>query len=95
MSAFLLAALATRSLLKPLAGNLPLLIVTGVFDVAANVLYLIAVHAGLLSIVAVLISLYPAATVVCSMVVLGERLRRMQVTGVIAALIAVVLIAAG
>ncbi|TMB91055.1 MAG: DMT family transporter [Chloroflexi bacterium] len=95
VSAFVLAALATRSLRKPLAGNLPILIATGVLDVAANVLYLVAVHAGLLSIVAVLISLYPAATVVCSMVVLGERLRRMQVTGVIAALIAVVLIAAG
>ena len=95
VSAFALLALATGSLRRPLRGNLALLIATGVLDVAANALYLIAVHGGLLSIVAVLISLYPAATVVCSMTFLGERLRGRQVAGVIAALIAVVLIAAG
>ncbi len=67
----------------------------GVFDVSANALYLLAVHGGLLSIVAVLVSLYPVSTVLCSMVVLGERLRAPQVAGVGAALVAVVLITAG
>ena len=74
----------------------PLVIIgAGVFDVSANALYLLAVHGGLLSIVAVLVSLYPVSTVLCSMVVLGERLRAPQVAGVGAALVAVVLITAG
>jgi drug/metabolite transporter (DMT)-like permease len=74
----------------------PLVIVgAGVLDVTANALYLLAVHGGLLSIVAVLVSLYPVSTVLCSMVVLGERLRTTQFAGVGAALVAVVLITAG
>jgi drug/metabolite transporter (DMT)-like permease len=74
----------------------PLIIVgAGVLDVSANALYLLAVHGGLLSIVAVLVSLYPVSTVLCSMIVLGERLRPPQVAGVGAALVAVVLITAG
>jgi len=58
----------------------PLVVVgAGVLDVSANALYLLAVHGGLLSIVAVLVSLYPVGTVLCSMVVLGERLRAPQI----------------
>jgi drug/metabolite transporter (DMT)-like permease len=49
----------------------------------------------LLSIVAVLVSLYPVSTVLCSMAVLGERLRAPQIAGVGAAMVAVVLITAG
>ena len=74
----------------------PLVIVgAGVFDVTANALYLLSVHGGLLSIVAVLVSLYPVSTVLCSMIVLGERLRAPQVAGVGIAFAAVVLITAG
>jgi drug/metabolite transporter (DMT)-like permease len=67
----------------------------GLFDVTANALYLVAVHAGLLSIVAVLVSLYPASTVLCSMVVLKERLRAAQVAGVATAAVAVVMLTIG
>jgi drug/metabolite transporter (DMT)-like permease len=67
----------------------------GLLDVTANALYLLAVHGGLLSIVAVLVSLYPASTVLCSMVVLRERLRAPQIAGVAAAMVAVGLITAG
>jgi drug/metabolite transporter (DMT)-like permease len=74
----------------------PLVIVgAGVFDVTANALYLLAVHGGLLSIIAVLVSLYPVSTVLCSMVFLGERLRPPQVAGVAVALAAVICVTAG
>jgi drug/metabolite transporter (DMT)-like permease len=77
------------------AANPLVIIGAGVLDVTANALYLLAVHGGLLSIVAVLVSLYPVSTVLCSMVVLAERLRAAQVAGVVAAMVAVVLITAG
>lgn len=73
----------------------PIIVGAGVCDVTANALYLIAVHGGLLSIVAVLVSLYPASTVFCSLVFLHERLRASQVAGLAVALAAVVLISAG
>ena len=57
----------------------------GVLDVGANALYLAATREGLLSIVAVLSSLYPVATVVLARVFLGERLHRQQVAGLVLA----------
>jgi uncharacterized membrane protein len=64
-----------------------------VLDVTANALYLLAVRQGMLSVVATLSSLYPASTVLLAYLVLGERLRRVQVAGLAVAAIAVVLIA--
>jgi drug/metabolite transporter (DMT)-like permease len=71
-----------------------LIVVGGALDVTANALYVIAVHHGLLSVVSVIVSLYPGATVICALLLLGERLRALQVGGIVAALAAVVLIAA-
>ncbi len=72
-----------------------LVIVAGVMDMVANALYLLATREGPLSIVVTLSSLYPASTVLLARVVLGERLRPWQVTGVGCALAAVVLIVSG
>lgn len=54
----------------------------GALDVTANVLYVVAAHHGLLAIVAVLTSLYPAATVALAAIVLRERMGRLQWIGV-------------
>ena len=95
VSALLILAVALRQVPR-VAPTHPLVIVgAGVLDVTANALYVVAVHGGLLSIVAVLVSLYPVSTVLCSLVVLGERLRPPQLAGVAAALAAVTLITAG
>jgi drug/metabolite transporter (DMT)-like permease len=64
----------------------------GVVDMAANALYLAATRYGALSIVVTLASLYPASTVILARVVLGERLSRWQIAGVVCALGAIVLI---
>jgi drug/metabolite transporter (DMT)-like permease len=69
---------------EPLAAapetRLPI-VAAGVLDVAANLLYLLATREGLLSIVAVLTSLYPASTILLARIVLGERMGRLQVAG--------------
>ncbi len=70
-----------------------LAIITGVLDSTANALFQLASQRGLLSIVAVLGSLYPAATVVLARVVIKERMNRVQSVGVLLALGAAVLLA--
>ena len=56
-------------------------------DVGANVAMLLALHASLLSLAGVLMSLYPAATVLLAIVVLRERVTRWQAVGMVLALI--------
>jgi drug/metabolite transporter (DMT)-like permease len=58
-------------------------------------IFLLATHEGLLTLVAVLGSLYPASTVVLATSLTHERLARVQVVGVVLALVAVVLITLG
>jgi drug/metabolite transporter (DMT)-like permease len=86
-------ALATGRTLRPGRGALPAILAAGVLDMVANVLYLLASQRGLLALVAVLVSLYPASTLLLARYVLGERLNGVQATGVGLALGAVALIA--
>ena len=76
-------------------GSRHLVAAAGVLDVGANTIYLAATRQGLLSIVAVLSSLYPAATVVLARVFLGERLHRQQVAGLVLAAVGVTAIGLG
>ena len=55
----------------------------GVFDLLANLLFVLAAGRGLLSVVGVLGSLYPAVTVLLARFVLHERLSRTQRAGVL------------
>jgi uncharacterized membrane protein len=93
ISLVIVLALATRRALRPSTGSLPIILAAGVLDMAANVLYLLAKQQGMLSLVVVLVSLYPASTLLLARHVLGERLHAIQVTGVACALGAVALIA--
>lgn len=61
----------------------------------ANAALLYAYQGGLLSLVSVIASLYPAATVLLAMLMLGERVGRLQQAGMVLALGAVGLIALG
>lgn len=83
-----------RALVPPRAVGGQIL-AAGIGDSLANVLYLLAAQRGLLSLVAVLTSLYPASTVLLARVVLGERLGPVQRTGLGAAVVAVALVALG
>jgi drug/metabolite transporter (DMT)-like permease len=75
--------------------RLPALAAIGALDVSANALYAYGSTRGLLSIVAVLGSLYPVVTVLLARAVLHERVRPVQDAGILAALLGVALIAGG
>jgi drug/metabolite transporter (DMT)-like permease len=72
-----------------------LLAAVGLGDAAANLTFGWASTRGLISVAAVLGSLYPVVTVLLARVGLHERLGRVQTVGVVAALAGVVLIGAG
>jgi len=72
------------------------LVAIGLLDTAGNALFAAASsHHGLLSVAAVLASLYPVVTVLLARIVLGERVQRTQDAGVVLALTGIVLITAG
>ena len=95
VTVLLVVALVARSLGGVRRGDLPLLGLIGMLDGGANLTYAIATTAGLLSLVSVLASLYPAVTVVLARVLHHERMTRVQDAGVLAAIVGVVLVAAG
>ena len=64
-------------------------------DMGANVLYLLALAHTLVSIAAVIASLYPASTVMLARLVLHEKLGRAQWAGVACAFAGVMLMARG
>ncbi|MDQ3957867.1 MAG: DMT family transporter [Actinomycetota bacterium] len=87
--------LVRRHRLEAAPGTRAGIAAAGLLDVAANLLYLLSTREGLLSIVAVLTSLYPASTLVLARIVLGERMGRLQVAGLGIAVAGVVMMAAG
>ncbi|MDJ0361187.1 DMT family transporter [Rhodococcus sp. H29-C3] len=86
-------ALATGHFSAPHGSVLKLAAFVGVLDVVANAALLYAYQGGMLSLVSVIASLYPAATVLLAMVMLGERVGRLQQIGMVIALGAVGMIA--
>jgi drug/metabolite transporter (DMT)-like permease len=95
VSAVAAALLVTRPRLAGVAAAVPVLLTIGFFDVLANGLFAVASTKGLLPVVAVGGSMYPAFTVALAHGVLGERLAPIQWSGVLMALAGVAMIAAG
>jgi uncharacterized membrane protein len=83
----IVVAITGRAL--PARRTMPMVAVSGGLDMLANILFLLATRAGLLTISALLASLYPVVVVVLARQVLAERLRRPQAVAVGLALVAV------
>jgi drug/metabolite transporter (DMT)-like permease len=92
VAALMVLGLVLRSRLSVAAVDLPPLFAVGVLDITADVFFAFATTIGLLSIVSILSSLYPVATVLLARIVLNERMARPQQAGVGLALAGVVLI---
>jgi drug/metabolite transporter (DMT)-like permease len=88
-------ALATRPRMPSSLRDATPLLLIGVLDFSATAFFALATEQGLLSVVSVVGSLYPAVTVVLARVVLAERVARSQELGVVLTLAGVVAISAG
>ncbi len=93
--ALLLLARMRRSPIPRRAQGGAAILTAGVLDMTANLAMVMAIHRGLLSLVAVLSSLYPASTVILARYVLQERMTRIQVVGIVVALVAIAGIVTG
>jgi drug/metabolite transporter (DMT)-like permease len=86
----------TRGSLRGVRVHLPALVAVGILDTGGNALFAAASSThGLLSVVSVLASLYPAVTVLLARLALGERVQRSQDAGILLTLVGVALISAG
>ncbi len=90
----LLMSGTSKNLRVPRGKPLKLALGVALLDICANVTMLVALHTWLLSLASILISLYPAATVVLAMVILRERVSRWQGVGMVMAMGSVAMIAA-
>lgn len=95
VSAVALALLISRPRFDGVVAAIPVLATIGMFDIVANALFAVASTKGILPVVAVGGSMYPAFTIALAHLVLGERLATIQWGGVALALVGVGLIAGG
>ena len=91
----LIMALAIMSFGGLIKKDIPLLATIGVTDAGANILFAFAASLGLLSVVAVLGSLYPIVTVLLAWWIHKERLIPVQYLGIVVTFAGVALIAVG
>jgi drug/metabolite transporter (DMT)-like permease len=74
--------------------QLPPILLMGIMDTMAAFCFAVATSKGMLSQVAVIGSLYPAVTIILSSVITGERIQKIQFSGVVLAIAGVTLISA-
>lgn len=85
---------ATRAA-RPGRGQLRLIVVSGVLDMGANVLFLLATRAGPLTLASLLTSMSPIVIALLARRFLAERLHRTQLTAVALSLVAVTFVTIG
>jgi drug/metabolite transporter (DMT)-like permease len=90
-----LAVLVARAPVRMSRANLAFVAAVGIGDTLGNVFFAASSQYGLVSVTAVLASLYPLVTIVLAHFVLHERIDRLQQVGIGATLTGVVLISAG
>jgi drug/metabolite transporter (DMT)-like permease len=84
----------TRSSIAIPRPEIPVVALIGLLDTGANGLFAVAIQHGYITVVSVLGSEYPVATVILAHVFLGERITRPQILGVALALTGVGMVSA-
>ena len=92
---FAFAFLAIRPEGDLRTGDWGSLALIGLLILIADLFYAVAATKGLLSVVAVLASLYPVVTILLARFHLGERLTRGQVAGIVVVLVGAAVLSAG
>lgn len=87
------AAVGSRVITQPGRDVAVLAIVSTLLDVAATAMFMLATREGLLTVVAVITALYPAATVIMARLVLKEHLQALQRWGLGLAALSVAVLA--
>ena len=93
--AIILTAVALRERWLPTRRSEAWALLAGLLATAAVLCFLLATHHGLLTVAAVMTSLYPAFTVLLAATVLREHIHRGQAAGLVLSGVAVALVAAG
>ena len=86
LSLVTLFALVGRRSLRPRVEGLPVVLASGALDMGANIAFLLAARMGLLTVTAVITSLYPGPTVILAMIVFREKLTLPRALGLALAL---------
>jgi drug/metabolite transporter (DMT)-like permease len=81
-----------ESTMRPARTSIRWVAAAGLLDMGANLFVAVALQRGPLGIVSVLTSLYPVITALAAVVIVGEKLTRIQLAGVGTAMAAVVLL---
>ena len=87
------AALTVRRKIDSGRPPIALAVAAGCLDSLANLFFLLAARSGLLSVSAVIVALYPAATIILARAVLRETISRTQWIGLASAAAGVILLA--
>ena len=90
----LAVAAVSKNFQLPSSTPLRLAAAAALLDTCANVSMLLAIQKWMLSLASILISLYPATTVILAIIVLRERVTRWQAIGMVLAAVSVSMIAA-
>jgi drug/metabolite transporter (DMT)-like permease len=91
-TAMVVLALSTRRPIIPSPLPLRLLVLAGILDVSGNLFFLLAMQLGRMDVTAVLGSLYPAVTAILAWLITKEHMARLQMIGVVIAVLAIVMI---
>lgn len=89
------ALVATRSRVRAPRPLWPVLAAVGLLDVLGTIFFAVSTTKGLISVVSVIVSLFPVLVVFLARVTLHERLERVQLAGAASAIAGVALISAG